>query len=168
MNWLSTAFGSGAELDALQMSARGVAVFLLTLLMIRLAGRRSFGQRSSFDTCVMVLLGSVLSRAVVGASPFFPTIAAGVAMVLLHRATAMISLTSPVIDRMINGSPRVLFENGELCRSQLRKGEISILDIEAAVRKKCGDTNLSEVERIVLERNGELTVISHTAAPSVC
>ena len=158
MDWLDTLFGSGSDLDALQMSARGLVIFLATLLLIRVAGRRSFGQRSSFDTCIMVLLGSTLSRAVVGASPFLPTLASGAVMVLLHRVAAMLALYSPICDRIVNGSPRVLFEQGHVDENQMRKGLISRPDLEEAVRKKLGESDLTKVKRVVLERNGELTV----------
>ncbi len=54
----STLFGQGDDLDVLQMALRGAAVFLLTLAMIRVSGRRSVGQHRAFDACTTVLLGS--------------------------------------------------------------------------------------------------------------
>jgi len=41
---VSTLFGDGTELNPLQMSLRATAVFVLTLALIRIAGRRSLGQ----------------------------------------------------------------------------------------------------------------------------
>src|SRR5262252_4067159 len=89
---VDTLFGSGSELNTLQMGLRAVAVFVLALAMIRVAGRSSFGQHRPFDACTTVLLGAVLSRAVVGASPFWATMVAGAAIVALHRAVALASL----------------------------------------------------------------------------
>src|SRR6185503_4368379 len=65
MDW-PTLFGSGTDLTIAQMAFRGAAVFVLTLLLLRVSGRRSFGQHRAFDTCTLVLLGSILSRAVDG------------------------------------------------------------------------------------------------------
>ena len=70
MDVIRLLFGDGTELTTWQMADRALVTFVLALAMIRLAGRRSFGQRSPFDACTTVLLGAVLSRAVVGASPF--------------------------------------------------------------------------------------------------
>src|ERR1700709_2221876 len=92
MNWIDTLFGNGGHLNALQMTLRAVAVFALALAMIRVSGRRSFGQHRPFDSCTTVLLGAVLSRAVVGASPFWATMCAGAAIVALHRLIAMACL----------------------------------------------------------------------------
>src|ERR1700755_1316427 len=88
-DWAIMLFGQGEQLDVLQMTLRAGAVFVLTLLMIRVSGRRSVGQHRAFDACTTVLLGSVLSRAVVGASPFWATMAAGLTIVVLHRLGAV-------------------------------------------------------------------------------
>src|ERR1700712_4607696 len=94
-------FGEGSDLDVLQMALRSAVVFVLALAMIRVSGRRSFGQRRPFDACTTVLLGGVLSRAVVGASPFWPTMAAGAVIVVLHRLVAMASLRWPRFESLV-------------------------------------------------------------------
>jgi uncharacterized membrane protein YcaP (DUF421 family) len=156
---LSTIFGEGTELTVAQMAARGVVVFLLTLAMLRMSGRRSFGQHSSFDACVTVLLGSILARAVVGASPFLPTMATGIALVLLHRFIAMISVRVPSVDRLVNGVPRTLFENGQLAPSALKRALISQADILQALREQANVDSLAEARQITLERNGIVSVV---------
>ena len=57
--------------------------------MIRIAGRRSFGQKTPFDACTTVLLRAILSRAVVGASPFWSAVGATMALVVMHRAVGL-------------------------------------------------------------------------------
>ena len=82
-------FGEGRNLDPLQMGMRSIAVFLIALTLIRLSGRRSFGQRSPFDSVVVILLGATLSRAIVGASPFIATAVASVVIVLRASAAGL-------------------------------------------------------------------------------
>src|ERR1700710_2968475 len=105
-------FGSGTNLDTVQMASRAVVVFFVALLMIRLSGRRSFGQHSPFDACISVLLGAILSRAVVGASPFGATMGAAFAVVAMHRAVAWISIRRPEIDLLVSGAERLLVAEG--------------------------------------------------------
>jgi len=82
---ISSIFGEGENLNAAQMAARAALVFFITLAFIRVSGRRALGKRTPFDGATAVLLGAVLSRGVVGASPFGPTILAAGVLVVLHR-----------------------------------------------------------------------------------
>lgn len=108
MSLLLIIFGEGRDLDSLQMSARAVAVFFSGLVFIRIAGRRSFGQRSPFDYVVAILLGATLSRVIVGASPAIPTVAASLVIVLVHRILAWGCVYSPKLERLIVGAERGL------------------------------------------------------------
>ncbi len=156
-DWVITLFGQGEQLDALQMTLRAVAVFVLTLLMIRVSGRRSVGQHRAFDACTTVLLGSVLSRAVVGASPFWPTMAAGVAIVVLHRLIAMASLRWAWFEAMVSGDKRELVRRGRRDEHEMQRALITPRDLDEAVRKRTGD-EATPMERAVLERDGRITV----------
>lgn len=150
-------FGSGSDLNPLQMPFRSATVFALTLAMIRISGRRSFGQHRAFDACTTVLLGSVLSRAVVGASPFWSTIAAGACIVVLHRLLAMTSMRWPGFEALISGDKRELVRQGRIEPREMKGALITRRDLDEAVRKKSGD-ECALVERAVLERDGDITV----------
>jgi uncharacterized membrane protein YcaP (DUF421 family) len=154
---VETLFGSGSDLDVLQMSDRAVVVFVLTFAMLRLSGRRSFGQHRPFDACTTVLLGSVLSRAAVGASPFWPTMAAGLVIVVLHRAIASASVRWPRFERLIAGDKRELVKDGARDAQAMLRGLISHADLDESVRAKTGD-EATPLERAVLERDGRVTV----------
>ena len=154
---VNTLFGDGTELNPLQMALRATAVFVLTLAMIRIAGRRALGQHRTFDTCTTVLIGAVLSRAVVGASPFWSTMAAGATIVLLHRLVAAASLQWPWFEALVSGNKRELVEDGRRDEDAMRRGLITDRDLDEAVRKKSGD-EASALERAVLERDGSITV----------
>jgi uncharacterized membrane protein YcaP (DUF421 family) len=154
---VGTLFGDGTELNPLQMALRAVAVFVLSLTMIRIAGRRSLGQHRAFDTCTTVLMGAVLSRAVVGASPFWATMAAGATIVLLHRLVAMASVRWPWFESLISGDKRELVKDRRRDEEEMRKALITVRDLDEAVRKKSGN-EASPLERAVLERDGSITV----------
>ena len=154
MDLFETVWGHGSDLTVTQMTIRAVLTFMITLVLIRVAGRRSFGQRSAFDSCVVVLLGSVLSRAVVGASPYAPTVAACIAMVIAHRLLAHLSMHSQFLDSLINGKVRELFHDQNTDRSQMRAGLITDVELSEALRKHGQTENRSQVAKAVLEQSG--------------
>ena len=107
-------FGEGTDLEIWQMSIRGAVVFVVALVLIRASGRRSFGQHSPFDACITVLLGAVLSRAVVGASPFWATVAAAAVLVLVHRAMALASTRWRWFEDLVNGRAIEFVRDGRM------------------------------------------------------
>jgi uncharacterized membrane protein YcaP (DUF421 family) len=150
-------FGSDPDLDPLQMAMRAIAVSIFTIALIRVAGRRAFGQHRPFDACLAVLLGAVLSRAVVAASPFWPTMAAGLAIVVVHRLLALACRRWPAVDDLVSGDLRELVRDGRRDEEQMRKALVTHRDLDEAVRKRTGDETVP-LERAVLERDGQLTV----------
>src|SRR6476469_6541865 len=96
-------FGEGPDLTYWQMAARAATVFVIALVLVRISGRRSFGQHSPFDACTTVLVGAILSRAVVGANPFWSTVCAATAIVLMHRLTGQASVRWPRFEALISG-----------------------------------------------------------------
>jgi uncharacterized membrane protein YcaP (DUF421 family) len=92
----------GKELASLQMVLRAGAVFFC-LVLIRISGRRSFGQRPVFDCVVAILLGATLSRITVGASPAIPTMAATFTRVVLHRMIPWLCICFRSLERQLVG-----------------------------------------------------------------
>ena len=114
-------FGIGKDLTAWQMSARSIAIFFIALLLIRISGRRSFGVRAPLDNIIIILLGSVLSRAVVGASPFIPVVVACFATVVLHRCIGWLIANSRLVAWLIESDKIMLFEKGRYIPRNLKR-----------------------------------------------
>src|SRR6202165_5268205 len=93
-NFVGPLLGLGLEpkdLTFVQISLRGAIVFVATLIMIRLGPKRSLARKTAFDAVLIVILASVLSRAINGTATFFQTLGGGFAIVLLHRLFALIA-----------------------------------------------------------------------------
>lgn len=140
------------------MGMRALLVSMMALVLIRIVGRRSFGQRSAFDHVVAILPGATLSRAIVGASPLVATIV----------ASTMISCSadcwpgSACIAARWNGwwMPKTeVFRDGQFNQAKVARAFVPAADIEESVRQTLGARGMSGVEAAVLERNGAISVI---------
>jgi uncharacterized membrane protein YcaP (DUF421 family) len=159
MNLLHTLFGEGKDLDSLQMVCRAVVSFFLTLLLIRIAGIRTFGKKTPFDNVITIMLGSIFSRVVVGASPFVSTTLACLAFVLVHRLLAWISLYNETIGGWIKGEASSLYKDGLLNQRNMHAARVSEKDLRESIRQKINEDSLENVKEIVQERNGEISVV---------
>jgi len=152
--------GDGPELTILQMSLRAIIVFLVALAFLRL-GRRAFGIGSPFDHVIGILLGAVLSRAVVGASPFWATIVAACVIVLLHRLFAWISMHSRGFGKLIKGESKPLFKEGTIIRENMSQCLISDNDLMEGIRESGNVESLNEIKAAYIERDGKISVIKY-------
>ncbi|HSC38324.1 MAG TPA: YetF domain-containing protein [Chitinophagaceae bacterium] len=159
MKWINFIIGQGPGINAGQMMVRAVIVFLLTLVMIRIAGLRTFGKKSAVDNVVLIILGAVMSRAVVGVSPFIPITAACFMLVIIHRLLAWLSVYSGFIGRLAKGERICLLKDGIIMEENLTKAMISHKDLMESVRLMTNEDGLGHVKDIYLERSGELSVI---------
>lgn len=159
MNLLIEIFGQGKDLNITQMSCRGIVVFGIALLLIRISGRRSFGIRTPLDNIILILLGATLSRAVVGASPFLPVVITCFVIVVLHRALGWIISRSNGFAEIIEGNKILLFDNGKFIYKNERRAQVNREDIMQGVRKSALTDDLDKIDKIYIERNGEISAI---------
>jgi uncharacterized membrane protein YcaP (DUF421 family) len=159
MEMIKQLFGEGDELTIGQMSLRGIVVFAFALALIRISGRRSFGFKSPVDLIITMMLGAVLSRAVVGASPFFAVLVTSFLIVFIHRCLSWVMTKKPVLRKYLEGEKILLYENGTFVDASLKRALLCREDIMTGVREAVSGDDLNEVEKIYLEYNGRITVI---------
>jgi uncharacterized membrane protein YcaP (DUF421 family) len=147
------------QITDLQMACRAFVVFLLAVALVRLAGRRSFGLRSPFDTVISLLLGATLSRGIVGASSFTGTLVACIILALLHRLCAYWSLRSPTFSRLMSGQKKLLYEDGQFHHRNMNAMLVSEQDLQEAARQEGNEATLDDVKAAFIERNGQISII---------
>jgi uncharacterized membrane protein YcaP (DUF421 family) len=153
-------FGEDRNLDTLQMACRGIAIFFISLILIRISGRRSFGVRTPLDNVIAISLGAILSRAVVGVSPFIPVVITCLVIVTLHRLFGwLVTKFHKTFGRWLEGEIIVLFENGKFKKDNMRRAMVSEEDMLQGIRKSALTENIDEINKVYMERNGEISAI---------
>lgn len=159
MNTINYFFGSGSNLNMLQMSDRAFAMFFIMLILLRFTGRRAFAKKSSFDNIVVIMLGAVLARGVVGASPFWATVAASVVMVALHRFISWLSVKNNFIEKLIKGDAVLLFKDEKTINGNMARTGISVKDLHESLRLETKTDSLNDIACAWLETNGRISFI---------
>lgn len=159
METLTLLFGEGENQTTLQMSLRAVVIFVITLLLLRIAGRRSFGMKSPFDNIIVILLGAILSRAVVGASEFLPTISAATVIAVLHRFGAWLGALNIKFGALIKGQKIPLFEDGKLIHENMKRALISESDLYSSLRNNMHVEDFESIKSAYMENNGQISFV---------
>ena len=158
--WISAALGlelDNKHLSVWQMSLRALIVFVASIVMLRIGDKRFMGKNTAFDVMLGIVFGSVVSRAITGNSPFFPTLAAGLVLVLLHWVLGAIAYRSHGFGRLVKGHKRQLVRGGEPLRDEMRKAHVTEHDLAEALRLAGREPDLGRIEEAYLERNGDIS-----------
>jgi uncharacterized membrane protein YcaP (DUF421 family) len=147
------------DLTFVQISLRGIIVFVATLAMVRLGHKRSLSHKTPFDAVLLVILASVLSRAINGSAAFFATIGGGVVLVLLHRLFAHLAFYSHAFGILVKGKPDVIVRDGKCDFETMRRNHISTHDLEEDMRLDAHIDDLSKVRLARVERSGDISFI---------
>jgi uncharacterized membrane protein YcaP (DUF421 family) len=147
------------DLTFVQISLRGIIVFLATLIMVRLGHKRSLAHKTPFDAVLLVILAAVLSRAINGSAPFFPTLGGGVILVLLHRLFAHLAYYSHQFGTLVKGTPDTIVRDGECDFHMMRRNHVSMHDLEEDMRLNGHLDDLSKVRFARVERSGDISFI---------
>lgn len=164
-NFFGPLLGLGVEprdLTFLQISLRGVIVFIATLVMVRLGHKRSLARKTAFDAVLIVIVASVLSRAINGSAAFFATLGGSFVIVMVHRLFALLAYRSHWFGSLLKGRPEIIVENGHLILSTMRRNHISKHDLEEDLRLDARIEDISKVRVARVERSGDISFVKQS------
>jgi len=161
-NFFETLLGLSVEprnLTFVQISLRGIIVFVAALAMVRLGHKRSLSHKTPFDAVLLVILASVLSRAINGSAGFLATIGGGAVLVLLHRTFAHLAYYSHAFGILVKGKPDIIVRDGQCDFPMMRRNHISEHDLEEDMRLDAQIDDLSRVRIARVERSGNISFL---------
>lgn len=140
-------------------AARGAVTYVGLLVLMRLCGKRAFGEMSAFDVIVLVLVGGTLRSAITGEDKSVTAPFIGVAAILLmDKGVAWLCTRWPRFNRWVEGRPAIVVSNGKRNPDALRSENLPTAAFERALHGHGMETE-SDVAIGRLEPNGKITFI---------
>ena len=112
-----------------------------------------------WNIIVAIMPGAILSRAVTGASPFIPTVAAGLVKEFTHRLLALACIYFPARSKLIKGKEWTLYKDGKVNKLNLKRNDISKGDLPECISIGANVQQLHRVDKIIIEKSGYLSII---------
>lgn len=149
--------------ELVSIAGRAAVVYTAVLVGLRLMGKRELGQMTVFDLVVVLLLANAVQNAMVGSDTSVQGgLVAAFVLLSLNRIVAAARLHSGVWGRLIEGSPTVLVQEGEILDAAAKKEGLERSQIEMAMREH-GIASLSEVRLAVMETDGSISIVPRDA-----
>ena len=139
---------------------RGVSVYLLLMVVLRLCGRRSLAQMTPFDFVPLLIIAETTQQALLGDdfsvtnSLLLITTLVGIDIVISYLKTRF-----DKVDRIFDGLPMVIVEHGQPLQERLRKSRLDEHDVLAAARRLQGLERMEQIKYAVLETDGAISII---------
>jgi uncharacterized membrane protein YcaP (DUF421 family) len=146
------------EANLPQLCVRAALLFVFGVILIRIAGRRTFSRATPLDIVVALVVGSNLSRIMIGRAPFMGGLAATLVLVLLHRLFAMLTLRWSPLASWVKSEPAVLVRDGAVDEKALIRHGLSRSDLLEGLRLEQQD-DPSAVRLATLEGGGRISVL---------
>lgn len=144
----------------MDMVLRAACMYLFLMVVLKIAGRRTLLQMTSFDFILLLIISEATQQALLGDdfSLFgaFITIGTLIAMDILF---SMLKDKVPAADLVLDGSPVILIENGKTLDKRMVQLRISLEDVMEVARQEQGLERASQIKYAILETNGKISVI---------
>lgn len=167
MYFLNKWWGINEDISPLELAARAAVMFIITALIIRITGMRSYRRNTPFDIVAVLLVGGILSRGVVGASPFFSTIAGALAIAVLHKLIFKLSFISSLFESTVKGKRYLIYENKKFIKETMKEADVTKMEIYEDLRVQFQTESLDDFDKVYVEKTGEVSFIKKNESSPV-
>lgn len=138
---------------------RGVVVYIFLLIFLRATGKRQTGQYAPFDLVLLLILSNAVQNSMnAGDNSLIGGLISASTLIGCHVALSQLTYRFRRLERLIDGHPRVLVQDGQVDEALMQSERLSPSDLSAALRAG-GCLHTHEVERATIEVNGNITVV---------
>jgi uncharacterized membrane protein YcaP (DUF421 family) len=150
-----------------QVAMRALAVYLISIILVRLGKSRLISRVSALDVIVAFVLGSLLSRGITGSASISNTAVSSAALIALHSLLTWLACYSHWLGKLVKGHCQILICDGVINHENLRKSHLSEEDLLEELRLNANCEDIEQVKTAYKERSGEISVVKRQPSPQV-
>ena len=144
---------------------RGVALYVIMLVLFRIVGTRALSQTTTFDLVLLLFISEAIQQALIdNDNSMTNAVLLVVTLLGMNVLFSLLKQRSPRFERLMDGTPIVLLENGVLHRDRMNKDRVDETDILEAARTAHGIERLDQLKYAVLEKSGQISVVPRDGA----
>lgn len=139
---------------------RAAILYVFVLAVVRLAGKRTLAELSTFDLVVLLILSEGIQPALVAEdSRLTSAMLVVLTIVGIDALLGLLKFKSPAASRVLDDIPTILIRNGVPNEQAMTRERVDEQDIMEAARRQLGLESFEQVRFAILERTGGISVI---------
>jgi uncharacterized membrane protein YcaP (DUF421 family) len=138
---------------------RTAVVYVVVLVLLRVAGKRELGQMSPVDLVVILVIANAVQNAMTGGdNSLIGGIIAATTLVVINTGFGKIAHRIPYAAHLFESDPTQLVRRGRPIKRNLERENVEEAELMMAAREH-GIEDLVGVESAYLERDGSISII---------
>lgn len=138
---------------------RAALAYSVLLLLLRVTARRTGKRMTTVEILLIFLLGGQMTQSILGDDRSFTNALLGVSTVaMMHTLVSWIKTRSTRVARLIDGTPLLIYANGEWLLESMNLVRVQKEDVLQAARED-GLENEERIRYAIVERNGAISII---------
>lgn len=147
--------------------ARTIVLYISVIIAMRIMGKRTIGEMHPTELVVSIMISDLATVPMQSkATPLFDGIVPIFTLVVLELVFAFLILKSRLVRRVLVGRSCHVVSDGKLLEREMARLRVTVDDIEEQIRIN-GYTSLKDIEEVVVETNGQVSVIAKKSAAPV-
>jgi uncharacterized membrane protein YcaP (DUF421 family) len=149
------------ETSPVEIVARAAVIYFFLLILLRVIGRHEFGQLSTFDLILLLIISESVSNALsAGDRSLLTGIISAATLITIDLAMDFLKYKSSFIRGLFSGHAVKLVEYGRVNRKNMRRELMTKDDLMEGLREQ-GVERIEEVREAYLESDGTISVLKY-------
>ncbi|MFL4977117.1 MAG: DUF421 domain-containing protein [Xanthobacteraceae bacterium] len=142
---------------------RSLIIYFVLWGLLRLSGRRTLGKMTSFDLVLLLVIGGVTQRALLGQDySVINALLVIVTLILTDVALSLLQRDFPPLSKLFNGEPMIVVEDGRPLLGRLKRARLTAEQVLEAGRRIHGLERMDQIKYAILEASGEISIIPYS------
>ncbi len=148
---------------------RTLILYIFVVTALRVMGKRQLGELQPSELVVAIMISDLASIPISNKElPLWEGIIPILTLVVVEMLFSVLVIKSEFLRMLITGRPTIIVRRGRMEQTALKKLRLSIDDLLEQLRLM-GYSDISEVDTVMLETNGQLSVIpKEISRPVTC
>lgn len=139
---------------------RAAIIYLVVFVILRVAGKRTLGEMTSFDLVLLLIISEATQNAMLDDDHSLMGGAMAIAtLVFMDIMVSLLTDKYKTLDNLVNGVAVIILEDGKPLTDRMIKSRVQVNDILEAARKLHGLESLEQIKYAVLEKDGSISII---------
>ena len=139
---------------------RPALVYLFLLLLLRLTGKRTLAQITSFDFVLLLIISEATQQALIGEdNSMINGMIVVTTLIALNILMSLLKQRYKWVDRLLDDIPLVIVADGKPLKDRMDKARVDEDDVLDAAREIHGLERMDQIRHAILERDGAISII---------